>query len=166
MNRTVCYVALCLSLIVVCVISCSTIMNGTTQNITVLATPSDASISVDGARLGSGTLTYSVSRRNRHLIEVAKDGYRTVKIKTGNSTEGWFWGNIISWGVAGMVVDMLTGSAYKTEPENIVVKLTEGSGAPIVQSHDTDGFIIVGIVTLVLTALYVSLFWDPFHPKG
>jgi len=141
--------------IITMMLSCSTIVNGSRQELSVMASPSDATISIDGKHVGSGLVTLQVSRSTRHLVEVTKEGYRTVQVKTGNALAGWFWGNLISFSVIGMLVDIISGAAYNIDPSPVLVKLDTGSGPPIVKTHDTSGYIYAGVIFLALVAYYV-----------
>jgi hypothetical protein len=137
--------------------SCSTIFNGSHQDINVMASPSDASISVDGF-VGSGHMIVPVKRGSKHLIEVKKDGYQTVDITTGSGTAGWYFGNLIFGGIIGEVIDIATGSAYSVNPDPIMVSLQKGDGAAEQQitSDTSTAGIVIGIVLSL--ALYAVLF--------
>ena len=103
--------------------SCSSIINGSKQNISIRANPLEAEIYIDGELAGSGTASVKLQRGKDHVIEAKMDGYRTAKLTTDKSLTGWFWGNCILGGAIGMVIDLITGSAYDVDPEHVVMNL-------------------------------------------
>src|SRR5579862_9536338 len=52
--------------------SCSTIVNGSRQEISIMASPADARIVVDSTFLGAGLLHIELSRASSHLVEISK----------------------------------------------------------------------------------------------
>lgn len=104
-------------------VSCSAIINGSKQNVSIRATPIDAEIFVDGELAGTGTAAVKLKRGKEHVIEAKLEGYRVAKVTTDNSITGWFWGNCIFGGVIGMAVDLITGSAYDVDPEHVSLNL-------------------------------------------
>ena len=109
--------------------SCSTIINGSKQDVYVKATPMDAKIYIDGELSGTGATTVKLKRGKEHVVEVKLEGYRTAKVTTDKSITGWFWGNLICGGVLGGVIDLVTGSAYDVDPDHIAVTLESGTGS-------------------------------------
>src|SRR5436190_22892161 len=116
--------------------SCSTIVNGSRQAVTVNATPSSAKVYIDGELAGTGFAQAQLKRGKSHVIEVKHQGYRTAKVTTDNSITGWFWGNLICGGIPGGAVDLITGSAYDVDPNRIVVTLDQGEGLLQIPTHE------------------------------
>ena len=118
--------------------SCSSIINGSKQEISIRATPIEAQIFVDGELAGVGKIETKLKRGKEHLIEAKMDGYRTAKLTTDKSMTGWFWGNLICGGVLGGAIDLITGSAYDIDPEHISLTLERGTGS--IEKHINGNF--------------------------
>jgi hypothetical protein len=108
--------------------ACASIVNGSKQDVSIKATPSDATIWVDGEQVGTGSADIQLKRGKEHVVEVKKSGYRTAKVTTDKSLSGWFWGNILCGGIPGGAVDLITGSAYDVDPDRISITLDKGTG--------------------------------------
>ncbi|MDP4199542.1 MAG: PEGA domain-containing protein [Bacteroidota bacterium] len=123
--------------------SCSTIVNGSKQEVNVRATPEQAKIYIDGELAGTGSATTKLTRGKEHVIEVKLDNYRTAKVTTDKSITGWFWGNLICGGIPGGAVDLITGSAYDVDPDHINVTLERGTGMLEVPVNENFGHLTV-----------------------
>ena len=88
-------------------------------------------VDVDGELVGTGSTTVKLKRGKTHVVEVKKEGYRTAKVTTDKAITGWFWGNLICGGIPGGAIDLISGSAYDVDPDNISVTLEPGSGGSI-----------------------------------
>jgi hypothetical protein len=86
---------------------------------------------------------------------ISKEGYITTRIQTGNSVSGWFWGNLWTFSLYGMIPDLITGGAYTISPNPILVQLTPGSGPPIVETHYLDGYAEAIIPTALLAGFVI-----------
>ncbi len=51
------------------------------------------------------------------------------------------WGNLVSWAIVGMVVDIANGSAYQLSPEELSVTL-ENSGMSLLDNNDPDSIVV------------------------
>ena len=109
--------------------ACGTIVNGSTQQISIQSNPSGAVIAVDGVRNAQTPATLALSRKSGHAVEITLDGYRPFQMQIQRGTSGWVWGNIVFGGLIGLVVDASTGGMYKLTPEQIAAQL---------QSSDAD----------------------------
>ena len=127
--------------------SCSSIVNGSKQDVSIRATPADAKIYVNGELTGTGATTIKLARGKSHVVEVKHDGYRTSRITTDKSLTGWFWGNLICGGIPGGAVDLITGAAYDIDPNNIVVTLEQGTGSIEIPGGNNFGLIEVNSPT-------------------
>ncbi len=108
---------------------CSTIVNGTTEQVNIHSTPSEATIrllSSNGAviRETNGSLSYELKRSNGYFkkahysIEVASPGYETQIISLETSLNGGWYiaGNILVGGIIGwFIVDPATGGMWRIE---------------------------------------------------
>ncbi|MCH8550126.1 MAG: PEGA domain-containing protein [Balneolaceae bacterium] len=98
---------------------CGSIMHGSTQEVSVSSSPSNATVSVNGNTMGETPILLDLGRKNTHLIEVSMDGYETYEQYLTRSTSGWVWGNIVFGGIIGLVVDASSGGMYKLTPDQI-----------------------------------------------
>ncbi|UTZ37365.1 hypothetical protein HB763_12040 [Vibrio campbellii] len=110
---------------------CGSIINGTTQNMTVKATPSSADIkllSSNGSIIAQskGSLFYNLERSDgffdgaNYNLEVSSAGYENQIIPLTSSASGWYiGGNILLGGLIGwLIVDPATGGMWAIEAKN------------------------------------------------
>lgn len=94
--------------VMIAVSGCGSITRGTTENVTITSSPSDASISTSiGKYCPRSPCTIEVNRRTEFTAYAEKDGYKkgSIEIKTkvvGAGAAG-FAGNVLIGGVIGMV---------------------------------------------------------------
>lgn len=112
--------------------ACSTIVEGTTQNVTVMTDPAGASCSLKN---GNGVVAIvnptpgSVQLgKSREDIAVLcdKEGYQSTAGTLASSFEGMTFGNIIFGGIVGVAIDASSGAMNKY-PANVVVHLAPES---------------------------------------
>ena len=130
--------------------SCGTFIHGSREMVTIEAAPSSATILVDSQYRLTGFFSARLARSTSHVIEVSKAGYRSVRIRTGNSVSPWYFGNFFSFSLLGMIPDLITGGAYSIDPNPIVVQLTPGAGTPIEEIHPLYGFAQAIVPTVVV----------------
>jgi hypothetical protein len=70
--------------------SCSSILNGTSQNVTVNSNTDGAQVWIDGISFGKTPYTAKLQRGEEHLIEIKKDGFETYRITTSKEIAGAF----------------------------------------------------------------------------
>ena len=104
---------------ILCLTSCSTIFNGSYDDVNANSNPSDAKIFVNGMEIGKTPAILRLQRGETHIIEIKKEGFKEYRIQTNKSITGWFWGNLLCGGLLGLVFDLATGNAYDIEPHNI-----------------------------------------------
>lgn len=105
--------------------SCSTIMNGSKDDVNVTSNPSSATVFVNNQELGPTPALLKLQRGETHVIEVKKPGYQVYRITTSKEIAGWFWGNLLCGGVVGGAIDLITGNAYDIEPKFINATLNK-----------------------------------------
>ncbi|MDD4310827.1 MAG: hypothetical protein PHO32_10630 [Candidatus Cloacimonetes bacterium] len=109
--------------------SCATLFTGTSENINMTSTPSDATVVVKetgGNEVGRGvTPTMFRLRKNScYVVEISLEGYKTSKVYINNNDmNGVFFLDFICGGVLGMAIDYLTGSMWDLKPDSINVTL-------------------------------------------
>lgn len=102
---------------------CATIVHGSNQDVPIASEPSDASVLVDGVRVGSTPTTVPISRKKNHVVTIELTGYETENITLTHSMSGAVAGNIIAGGLIGWGVDASTGGQYKLVPDSINLRL-------------------------------------------
>lgn len=99
--------------------ACATIVNGSSQTVTVSTEPPGAVCTVDrvGARIGAIAQTPGSVRldksKNDLSVTCAKPGFQTATVTKTPSFGGATFGNIIAGGVIGVVVDAASGANYE-----------------------------------------------------
>lgn len=113
--------------------ACATLVNGTSQTVTVSTTPPGASCTLDrmGARVGAIAATPGSIRldksKNDLSVTCSKEGYQTATVAHAPSFGAATFGNLIAGGVIGVVVDAASGANY-TYPAD--VRLDMAAAAP------------------------------------
>ncbi|MEX0722141.1 MAG: PEGA domain-containing protein [Balneolaceae bacterium] len=116
-------------IITVCIVitGCGTIFKGSSADLKVNSSPSGATIYVNDINKGITPQTLSLKRNKDYIISFQSEGYEEVKMEinkkfdVGTSVVG----NIFSWGILGLLVDMGTGAAYSLEPHDLQANMNE-----------------------------------------
>ena len=111
-------IACCLALT-----ACASIMHGTSQDIGISSSPTNATVTVDNLTKAQTPFVAKLSRKDNHIIHIAADGYAPADLTLTRSTSGWVWGNIIFGGIIGLAVDAMTGGLYNLTPEQLTTTL-------------------------------------------
>lgn len=117
--------------------ACATIVNGTSQTVTVSTAPPGATCTVDrmGARIGAVPQTPGSLRvdKSKHDLSVtcSKFGFQTAAVTRSSSFGAMTFGNLIAGGAVGFVVDAASGASFEY-PSDIRLDLAENaaSGLP------------------------------------
>lgn len=110
---------------------CSSIINGTKQDIFIESEPPGATATVDGAQQVVTPSTVNLERKKGHSITVRKEEYRPVVVNTEKKMNPWFWGNCLLGGLIGMGIDALVGGMWDIQPERIKVILPPDPSMPL-----------------------------------
>ncbi|MCG5531603.1 PEGA domain-containing protein [Halorhodospira halochloris] len=105
------------------VTGCASIMHGTTQDVGISSSPSNATVWANGQQLGKTPLTTKLARKENHIIKIELPGYLPYETTFTRSVSGWVWGNIVFGGLIGLAVDAISGGLYKLTPEQINAEL-------------------------------------------
>lgn len=115
--------------------ACSTIVEGTDQQVTVITDPSQASctLSRQGSVIGvvnptPGSLQVDKSR-NAIEVRCEREGYQTTAATLSSEFEGMTLGNVIFGGLIGVAVDASSG-AMNQYPSSITIILSPEVPAP------------------------------------
>lgn len=103
---------------------CATIVHGDKQSIPFETNPPGATVTRAGRSQSLISPTNLVlKRKNDYEYEIKKAGYKTEFVTVERELGGWFWMNLLSWGIIGFLVDMANGAGYNLEPKEIRVNL-------------------------------------------
>ena len=116
--------------------SCSTILNGSYQKVSVRANEEGAEIFVDGNNAGRTPAIIKMKRGDEHIIEIKKAGFDTYRVTTGKTIAGMFWLNFCFF--AGIIIDLATGNAYNVEPKIINAQLTKSTS--MLENYNSDDY--------------------------
>lgn len=120
---------LCLLLASVMVFSsCSTIIQGSRQQITIQSLTKDSKIYVDGEDKGKDNAQVRLKRNRNHAIAIKKEGYETKIVNLEKRTQaGYIVADALlgltGFGLAWIIVDAATGSWSKFDQDAVVVEL-------------------------------------------
>jgi PEGA domain-containing protein len=109
--------------------ACATIMQGTSQELSVGSSPTGARVIVDGTEAGKTPYVAKLSRKDKHVIRLEMAGYKPYELALTRSTSGWVWGNLVFGGLPGLAVDAITGGLYKLKPEQVQATLDNATAA-------------------------------------
>ncbi len=98
---------------------CATIMQGSTQRVSIGSTPAGASITVDGQPMGTTPAMVRLKRKDSHVLRLDLEGYAPFEMPLQRKASGWIAGNIIFGGLIGIVIDASTGSMYRLSPGTV-----------------------------------------------
>ena len=116
--------------------ACSTIIEGTSQNISVSTQPPEASCELvrDGVVIGlisstPGSVKVEKNKQNI-MITCKKDGYRDGVYRNESDFAGATAGNILLGGIIGVGIDAATGAANKYDGDVAIVLEPLPAAAP------------------------------------
>ncbi len=97
---------------------------GTANHVSIVTNPPGARVFVDDVFVGTTPNVIALDREhNAGLIHIEAAGYVPVTIVRARSLDDWFWGNVLSFGLTGLLVDLATGAAYGFDETPIAVQL-------------------------------------------
>jgi len=100
---------------------CATIMHGSTQDIAIITDPPGADLLVDGLTHYQSPATIIMSRKDAHLVEISKEGYKEETVRIKQTMSAAVIGDFLLPG--GYIVDAATGAQVQLVPDNISVTL-------------------------------------------
>jgi PEGA domain len=108
--------------------SCSTIIQGSRQQVTIQSLTKDSKIYVDGDDKGKDNASVRLKRNRNHAIAIKKEGYETKIINIEKHTQaGYVVADVLlaltGYGLAWIIVDAATGSWNKFDQDAISVEL-------------------------------------------
>jgi len=110
--------------ILITILSCASIINGTKQNIRINSDPTGAQVSINGIKYTTPAVV-KLKRGSNHSLTFTKEGYKPVTMKIDKEFNSWVLGNLIFGGIIGIIVDFADGAAYKLSPKQVNAKLNK-----------------------------------------
>src|SRR5437016_2871537 len=98
------------SIMLVCASGCASMMAGGPDHVPIATNPPGARVFVDDVYAGTtpGIVTLDREHSSGRIV-VAAPGYYPALIVLDKHVNGWFWGNIVSFGWLGMLIDVGNG---------------------------------------------------------
>lgn len=101
---------------------CASIIHGTSDTVTVNSLEKGSTIYVDGAPRGIDVAQVQVKRGNPHQLRVEKDGCQAVSAETVEKFDSVsLLGIFLDFGIITIPIDLVSGAAWKTEPNTYTV---------------------------------------------
>jgi hypothetical protein len=107
--------------------SCATIFKGSTADIMFNSAPSGAQLLINGINRGVAPSMLSLNRSTSHQVTMKMDGYEDVNFLIDKKFDfaTTVVGNLFSWSLLGVVVDIASGAAYTLTPSDVQGNLRE-----------------------------------------
>lgn len=114
---------------VVCVVSflsmtgCATLFKGTTENVSMDASPVQADVYVNGQLMGKTPLQLKLATKKEYVVEFRAEGYQPRTYHINNRVgAGWIILDVLG-GLIPVIIDAATGAWYKFDQDNINAQL-------------------------------------------
>lgn len=123
-------ITFCMALLLVFTASCATIISGSTQTISISASPETAKITLKDSKgpisTAQGHLRITLDRGSgffqsaSYTTVLEKKGYEKVRVPIRAGLNGWYVGNFIFGGLIGfLIVDPASGAMWTLGPTKI-----------------------------------------------
>lgn len=108
-------------------VGCATVLNTPTTSVKVQSHPEQATVLLNGRDVGTTPLTLTLDRNSPHNLAFLIRGYeiQNVQIEPKLDYLRAIGGNLVSWNIIGVFVDIRNGSAYLLRPGDVQVELTK-----------------------------------------
>jgi hypothetical protein len=103
-------------MLVLSISGCATIVDGTSQPVTINSEPNRAKVFINGVQVGVTPLTIQVKRSKTTVVMAKKDGYEEQQLPLQTKMNGYFWGNFVSGGVLGSTIDYASDAMVEYSP--------------------------------------------------
>jgi heat shock protein HspQ/uncharacterized protein YceK len=125
-----------LSIITLTFIGCGTIFKGSSADIRFNSSPAGADIMINNIDKGTTPQTIGLKRNQNHVVTFKKDGYKDVTMEITKKFDigTTVIGNIFSWGLIGIIVDVANGAAYSLEPYDLQANMESLQAAGYIPS--------------------------------
>tara|TARA_R110000868_G_scaffold304437_14_gene565196 strand:- start:38851 stop:39342 length:492 start_codon:yes stop_codon:yes gene_type:complete len=117
--------------------SCASIFKGSSADVRVNSNPAGADIFINGIDRGVTPQTLSLKRNQDYVLTFKKEGYEDVNFEVAKKFDigTAVVGNIFSWGLIGLIVDIGTGAAYSLTPADVEANLGSMQQAGIIDAN-------------------------------
>lgn len=108
-------------------LACGTIFKGSSADVRINSSPSGAQVFVNDINRGTTPQSLSLKRNRDYVLDFRRDGYESVKVEVNKTFDlgTTVVGNIFSWGLLGIVVDLASGAAYSLEPADLQANMRD-----------------------------------------
>lgn len=114
--------------------SCATIFKGSSAEVRVNSSPSGADVYINEMDRGQTPLSLNLARNDNYVLHFKKDGYEDVRVEVRKKFDGatTIIGNLFSWWLLGVVVDVASGAAYSLTPADVNGNMEKLTAAGII----------------------------------
>jgi hypothetical protein len=98
---------------------CASIAHGTKQDFWVNSIPSEAEVRIDGIPTGNTPILLELPRGSEHVLTLTRPGYEKYEMIIRREMSGWVWGNLLLFGIFGLVIDAMDGAWANLSPEAV-----------------------------------------------
>lgn len=103
--------------------SCGTIINGPTQEISVITHPAGAEVIVNGKTSHITPVKIQLPRKSNHQLVISKEGFKPQMVKLKRTLSGVVIGYLLPGGLIFMGVDAVNGAQFTLQPETLNLAL-------------------------------------------
>lgn len=116
--------------------SCASIFKGSSADVRINSNPAGADIFINGIDRGQTPQTLSLKRNQSYVLTFKKEGYEDLNFEVAKKFDigTTVVGNIFSWGLVGIIVDVATGAAYSLTPADVEANLESMQQAGIIDA--------------------------------
>lgn len=116
-------------------VGCATIFKGSNADIRVNSAPAGARVYVNEIDKGKTPTTLSLKRDDSYVLHFKKEGYKDVKLEVQKKFDAatTIVGNLFSWWVLGVVVDVASGAAYSLTPADVNAHMEQLKNAGLIK---------------------------------
>jgi hypothetical protein len=111
---------------------CSTILNGAVQDLKVNTKPAGVQVRIGNQTCVTPCTLMNVWRRSEFIVISETNKDTRLPLASTITFGSFYFGNIFSWNIIGMIIDSSVGSKYELEPVDLVltnmVKPTAAAG--------------------------------------
>lgn len=106
---------------------------------------------INSINKGTTPQTLSLSRNESHILTFKKSGYEDVTLAIDKQFDvaTTVVGNLFSWGILGLVVDIATGAAYSLTPADVQANFDSMAKAGLIDPNfeQKEGEVMVIMIT-------------------
>ena len=113
-------------IIISLLMSCATVITGSSEDINIQSTPKGAQIMINNVFKGETPVSINLDSRKNYFIEVISEGYQTHNEIIYSTRTNWLWGNTayLTFGLFGLILDVASGSDYTLGKDSLDISLS------------------------------------------